>query len=144
MQREKVFYIEETQRKRETKMLKIMAIGNLTSDIELKKNGEGKPYAMLRIASDRRYKDREGNKLTDFISAKVRGPLAERCAAWGYKGAKVVVAGDFETITFVGEPGKQPGFMIKASDVQFLSGHKPANVIEFEAEVDERLYDEVV
>ncbi len=52
-------------------MLKIMAIGNLTSDIELKKNAEGLPYSLLRIASDRRYKDRDGNKLTDFISAKV-------------------------------------------------------------------------
>ncbi len=125
-------------------MLKIMAIGNLTSDIELKKNAEGQPYALLRIASDRRYKDRAGNKLTDFISAKVRGNLAERCAAWGYKGAKVAVVGDFETITFVAEPGKQPGFMIKASEVQFLSGPKPANVIELEPEVDERLYDEVI
>ncbi len=125
-------------------MLKIMAIGNLTSDIELKKNAEGLPYSLLRIASDRRYKDRAGNKLTDFISAKVRGALAERCAAWGYKGAKVAVVGDFETITFVAEPGKQPGFMIKASEVQFLSGPKPANVIELEPEVDERLYDEVI
>ncbi len=136
-------------------MLKIMAIGNLTSDIELKKNGEGQPYAMLRIASDRRYKDRDGNKLTDFISAKVRGPLAERCTAWGYKGAKVAVVGDFETITFVGEPGKQPGFMIKASDVQFLFGPKPAAenagvvvelkpVVDIEPEIDERLCDEVV
>lgn len=125
-------------------MLKIMAIGNLTSDIELKKNAEGLPNSLLRIASDRRYKDRDGNKLTDFISAKVRGNLAERCAAWGYKGAKVAVVGDFETITFVAEPGKQPGFMIKASEVQFLSGPKPANVIELEPEVDERLYDEVI
>lgn len=125
-------------------MLKIMAIGNLTSDIELKNNAEGQPYALLRIASDRRYKDREGNKLTDFISAKVRGTLAERCVAWGYKGARVAVVGDFETITFVAEPGKQPGFMIKAHDVQFLSRPKPANVIEIEPEVDERLYDEVV
>ena len=136
-------------------MLKIMAIGNLTSDIELKKNGEGQPYAMLLIASDLRYKDRDGNKLTDFISAKVRGPLAERCTAWGYKGAKVAVVGDFETITFVGEPGKQPGFMIKASDVQFLFGPKPAAenagvvvelkpVVDIEPEIDERLCDEVV
>ena len=58
-------------------MLKITAIGNLTNDVELKMSeATGKPYAILRIASDRRYKDRDGNKLTDFISIKVRGPLA--------------------------------------------------------------------
>lgn len=56
-------------------MLKITAIGNLTNDVELKVNETtGKPYAILRIASDRRYRDRDGNRLTDFISIKVRGP----------------------------------------------------------------------
>ena len=50
-------------------MLKITAIGNLTNDVTLKTNETtGKPYAILRIASDRRYKDKDGNKLTDFIS----------------------------------------------------------------------------
>ena len=72
-------------------MLKITAIGNLTNDVELKMNETtGKPYAILRIASDRRYKDKDGNKLTDFIS----------------------------------EPERQPGFLIKASEVEFLSPRK--------------------
>ena len=56
-------------------MLKITATGNLTNDVELKMNETtGKPYAILRIASDRRYRDQDGNRLTDFISIKVRGP----------------------------------------------------------------------
>ena len=71
-------------------MLKITAIGNLTHDVELKMNeATGKPYAILRIASDRRYKDK-----------------------------------DFETITFADDPQRQPGFLIKASDVEFLSPRK--------------------
>ena len=94
-------------------MLKITAIGNLTHDVELKMNeATGKPYAILRIASDRRYKDKDGNKLTDFISIKVRGPLAERCAAFAWKGCKLAAAGDFETITFADDPQRQPGFLI--------------------------------
>jgi len=103
-------------------MLKITAIGNLTNDVELKMNEEtGKPTAILRIASDRRYKDRDGNKLTDFISIKVRGPLAERCAAFAFKGCKLAAVGDFETITFADDPTRQPGFLIKATEVEFLS-----------------------
>lgn len=71
-------------------MLKIVAIGNLTNDVELKVHeATGKPYAILRIASDRRYRDKEGNRLTDFISIKVRGPLAERCAEFAWKGCKL-------------------------------------------------------
>lgn len=106
-------------------MLKITAIGNLTNDVELKMNETtGKPYTILRIASDRRYKDKAGNRLTDFISIKVRGPLAERCAEFAWKGCKLAAFGDFETITFENEPERQPGFLIKASDVEFLSPRK--------------------
>ncbi len=103
-------------------MLKITAIGNLTNDVELKMNPTtGKPYAILRLASDRRYRSRDGGKLTDFVSIKVRGPLAERCAAFAWKGCKLAASGDFETITFAEDPTRQPGFLIKANEVEFLS-----------------------
>ena len=81
-------------------MLKITAIGNLTNDVTLKTNETtGKPYAILRIASDRRYKDKDGNKLTDFISVKVRGPLAERCAEFAWKGCKLAASGEVEFLS---------------------------------------------
>ena len=100
-------------------MLKMIAIGNLTGDPVLKTNEEtGKPYAIMRIASDRRY------KLTDFISIKVRGVLAERCAEFARKGCKIAASGDFETITFAEEPERQPGFLLKATEVEFLSPRK--------------------
>ena len=102
-------------------MLKITAIGNLTNDVELKSHEDGKPNAILRIASDRRYRDRAGSKIPDFISIKVRGPLAERCAAFASKGCKLAASGDFETIVFDEDPSRQPGFLIKANDVEFLS-----------------------
>ena len=106
-------------------MLKITAIGNLTNDVELKMNeSTGKPYAILRIASDRRYRDQAGNRLTDFTPIKVRGPLAERCAAFAWKGCKLAAVGDFETITFEDDPARQPGFLIKATEVEFLSPRK--------------------
>ena len=106
-------------------MLKITAIGNLTRDVELKMDeSTGIPYTILRIASDRRYRNRAGEKITDFISIKVRGPLAERCAAFAYKGCKLAASGDFETICFAEDPTRQPGFLIKATEVEFLSPRK--------------------
>ena len=116
-------------------MLKITAIGNLTNDVELKVcETTGKPYAILRIASDRRYRDRDGNRLTDFISIKVRGPLAERCAEFAWKGCKLAAAGDFETISFADDPDRQPGFLIKATEVEFLSPRKVEEGVQAEAE----------
>ena len=81
-------------------------------------------YAIMRIASDRRYKSPDGEKLTDFISIKVRGVLAERCAEFARKGCKIAASGDFETITFAEEPERQPGFLLKATEVEFLSPRK--------------------
>lgn len=115
-------------------MLKIVAIGNLTNDVKLKMNeATGKPYAILRIASDRRYKDKDGNHLTDYISIKVCGPLAERCAEMAWKGCRLAAAGDFETITFADEPDRQPGFLIKATEVEFLSPRKDEENMQAEA-----------
>lgn len=114
-------------------MLKITAIGNLTNDVELKCREDGKPYAILRIASDRRYRDRDGNKLTDFISIKVRGPLAERCAEFAWKGCKLAASGDFETISFAEDTTRQPGFLIKATEVEFLSPRRVEESAQAEA-----------
>ena len=103
-------------------MLKITATGNLTNDVELKLNeATGMPYAILRIASDRRYLGRDGIRRTDFVSVKVRGRLAEYCAAYAVKGCKLTAAGDFETIIFAEDPSRQPGFLIKATEVEFLT-----------------------
>ena len=50
--------------------------------------------------------------------------VAERCAAFAYKGCKLAASGDFETITFAEDPSRQPGFLIKATEVEFLSPRK--------------------
>ena len=111
-------------------MLKITATGNLTNDVELKLNETtGKPYAILRIASDRRYLNRDGVRQTDFVSIKVRGKLAERCAAYAVKGCKLTAVGDFETIVFAEDPSRQPGFLIKATEVEFLSPMPAAEAV---------------
>lgn len=114
-------------------MLKITAIGNITSDFQLRsKPGDEIPYAIIRIASDRRYRDREGNKLTGFVSVKVRGSLAELCVERLKKGDKIAATGDFETISAPDESGvlRQAGFLIKANDVQFLSPKPEAELEE--------------
>ena len=120
-------------------MLKITAIGNLTSDLELRtKPSEELPYTVLRIASDRRYRDPDGNKLTDYVSIKVRGTLAERCVANLGKGSRIAATGDFETISAPDEAGvlRQCAFLIKANDVEFLSARKHADTQQEEAVVE--------
>lgn len=107
-------------------MLKINAIGNVTNDPELRWNDAvRRNYCIFRIACDRRYRDRNGDRITDFISVKVtRETLADLCMENVRKGDKVGVSGDFETITFQDDPNRQPGFLIKASEVEFLTPYR--------------------
>jgi single-strand DNA-binding protein len=105
-------------------MMKLIISGNLCKDVELKTQEDGKPYALLRIASDRRYKSRDGERITDFITVKVHGNLAEYCADRAYQGCKLVAAGNFETLSFEARSGYQPGFLLRASEVEVLSPRK--------------------
>jgi len=111
-------------------MLKLVVVGNLTNDVTLKMNeATGKPFAMLRIASDRRYKTHDGLDLTDYISVKATGFLAERCAEFAWKGCLVAAAGDLETIA-PDDPMKPVGFFLRASEVRFLSSRRDRELAE--------------
>ncbi len=111
-------------------MLKLVVVGNLTNDVTLKMNeATGKPFAMLRIASDRRYKTHDGLDLTDYISVKATGFLAERCAEFAWKGCLVAAAGDLETIA-PDDPMKPVGFFLRASEVRFLSPRRDRELAE--------------
>ncbi len=111
-------------------MLKLVVVGNLTNDVTLKMNeATGKPFAMLRIASDRRYKTHDGLDLTDYISVKATGFLAERCAKFAWKGCLVAAAGDLETIA-PDDPMKPVGFFLRASEVRFLSPRRDRELAE--------------
>ena len=103
-------------------MLKIIAIGNITHDLELRSNPRtGKPMTQFQLAVTRPYRDQDGFRQTDFISVKAHGSLAEQCTSWLHKGSKVAVVGDLETF-----PDKDPEqhnirFVIKAKSIDFLS-----------------------
>ena len=106
-------------------MLKAFAIGNVTKDPELKQDARTRRlYCVMRVACDRRYRAPDGSAMTDFISVKARDELAEMCAERVKKGDKISVVGDFETVVVGNAPDCQPGFLIKASMVEFLTPRK--------------------
>ena len=118
-------------------MLKAFAIGNVTKDAELKRNPRtGRAYCVMRVACDRRYRAPDGSPITDFVSVKARDELAELCAKRVRKGDKISVVGDFETVVVENDPARQPGFLIKASMVEFLTPRRAE-----EAALDARVND---
>ncbi len=102
---------------------KVMIIGRLGRDPELRYAANGTPMANLRIATDESYTDREGNKVerTEWHTVVVFQRQAENCASYLGKGSLVFVEGSLQTRKWQDQQGQDRySTEIKAARVQFL------------------------
>lgn len=102
---------------------KVMIIGNLGRDPELRYTQTGAPVTTLNIATDESYTDREGNKVerTEWHRVSVFQRQAETCSQFLSKGSKVFVEGKLATRKWQ-DPQGQDRYTteIRADRVQFL------------------------
>jgi len=84
---------------------KVILIGNLTRDPELRYTPQGTPVCSFGIATNREWVDNSGQKQEDveFHNAVAWNKLAEICANLLYKGRKVYVEGRLSTRTWTGQ-----------------------------------------
>ena len=102
---------------------KVMIIGYLGRDPELKYAASGMPITNLRIATDESYVDRDGNKVerTEWHSVVVFQRAAENCANYLSKGSLVFVEGSLQTRKWQDQQGQDRYTTeIRALRVQFL------------------------
>lgn len=100
---------------------KVVLIGRLTRDPELKFTQNGKAVTSFSIAVDRTYK-REGQPEADFFRTAVWGKQAESCAKHLYKGSLVAVDGRIEINKYTDKDGNERTSVdVTANDVRFLS-----------------------
>lgn len=74
---------------------KFCVMGRLVRDPELKELENGSKVANVTLAVDRDYKDKEGNKITDFLNYSLWNKDAERINDFSKKGAIVCLEGSF-------------------------------------------------
>lgn len=102
---------------------KVMIIGRLGRDPELRYTQNGSPVASLSIATDESYMDRDGNKVerTEWHRVSVFQRQAENCANYLTKGSLVYVEGSLQTRKWQDQNGQDRYTTeIKAQRVQFL------------------------
>lgn len=102
---------------------RVMIVGNLTRDPELRSTTSGVPVANFRIASNRRFKDSGGDWKEDvcYVGVVAWQKLAESCAARLKKGSAVYVEGELRSRTMDNDDGtKRSSIEIRAHHVQFL------------------------
>ncbi len=100
--------------------------GNLTADPEIKFTPNGSQVGNFRIASNRHWKDGDGERQEDvsFVDVEVWSRLAETCAQYLKKGRSVRVVGAIKQNRWTTPEGEHRSrFLIAGQHVEF--GPKP-------------------
>jgi single-strand DNA-binding protein len=104
---------------------KIILIGNLTKDPELKYTPQGTPVATFRLAVNYQYKQSdEMKKETTFIDIVVFGRQAESCSQYLNKGSSALVEGRLQERRWESEGQQKSKFEVVAQTVKFLSSRR--------------------
>ena len=103
-------------------MNKIMLIGNLTRDPEMRSTPNGVTVCSFTIAVNRRFAQQGGEKQADFFRINAWRQLGETCARYLAKGRKVAVVGELQARTYQGSDGTtRMSLDVSADEVEFLS-----------------------
>ncbi len=101
---------------------RIVLIGRLTKDPELRYTPNGVAVATFTLAVDRLMKNAQGEKETDFINIVVWQKQAENVANYLSKGKMAAVDGRLQIRNFDGQDGKKRWVTeVVAETVRFLS-----------------------
>lgn len=102
---------------------KVMIMGNLGRDPEMRYTPSGKPVTSFSVAVSRTYMKPEGERteVTDWFNVVAWGRLAEICSQYLTKGSMVYVEGRLETRSWEGDNGqKHFRTEVVANDVNIL------------------------
>lgn len=102
-----------------TNLNQLTLLGNLARDPEIKYTSEGLAITDLRVAVNRKWKNREGNDMenVEFFNITAWNKLAENCANDLKKGDRIMVSGRLNHRSFETKDGKKINIMNVIADV---------------------------
>ncbi|MFH0825597.1 MAG: single-stranded DNA-binding protein [Pseudomonadota bacterium] len=104
---------------------KVMLIGNLGKDPEVRYTGSGRAMATFTVATSVQWKDQDGRdqERTEWHRIVAWGPLGEVCGKYLGKGNRVYVEGRIQSREWEDNDGnKRTTFEIVANDMIMLGG----------------------
>jgi single-strand DNA-binding protein len=108
---------------------KVILVGNLGSDPEMRYTPSGKAVTSFRMATNRRYTTTAGESKeeTDWFRVSVWGKQAEQCNQFLAKGRQVYVEGRLHARNWEGQDGQmRTSLEVTADRVLFLGRQAPA------------------
>ena len=108
-------------------MNKVILMGRLTKDPEIRTTQSQIPVASFTLAVDRRFKDASGERQADFIPIIAWRQQAEFCGKYFHKGSRMVIVGSVQTRSWDDKDGqKRYATEVIADEVYFGDTQKAA------------------
>ena len=108
-------------------MNKVILLGRLTKDPELRTTQNQIPVATFTLAVDRRFKNLSGEKQADFISIIAWRQQAEFASKYFQKGSRMAIVGNIQTRTWDDKEGKRHYATEVIADEIYLTESKQTN-----------------
>lgn len=86
---------------------KVILVGNLGKDPELRYTPSGAAVATFSLATTNPFKDREGNRSTEWHNVVAWRQLAEICGKYLHKGKQVYIEGRIQTRSYDDRDGNK-------------------------------------
>lgn len=105
-------------------MNKVILLGRLTRDPELRSTQSGVSLCSFSVAVDRRYKSASGERQTDFINCTAWRQTAEFIARYFNKGSSIALVGSIQTSSWEDNEGKKQFRTDVVIDEAYFTGSK--------------------
>ncbi len=120
---------------------KIILLGRLVADPELRYTATGKAVAQFTLAVDRPFANQEGKKEADFIPVILWGKTAEAAANYSFKGQRLLVEGRLQIRSYEAKDGsKRWATEVIGNSIEFIEKRESSGFEAMGAQVlDEEL-----
>lgn len=100
-------------------MNKVELMGRLTKDVEIKLTTNQTQFCNFTLAVDRRFKDANGQRQTDFINCVAWKQTAVFIQKYFHKGSQIAVCGSIQTRSYEKDGQKQFVVEVIADEAYF-------------------------
>lgn len=105
-------------------MNKVILMGRLTRDVEMRQTPNGVSVARFSIAVDRRFSGKDGQRQADFINCVAWRQTGEFIARYFQKGSMIAVVGSIQSRSWDGQDGKRQYATEVVVDEAYFTGSK--------------------
>ena len=88
-------------------MNKVILIGRLTKDPEVRNTSSQATVCRFTLAVDRKFKDQNGQRQADFISCVAWRQTANFISTYFHKGSKIAIVGNIQTRSYDDQNGQK-------------------------------------